>query len=156
MSLREMTKRNVHLFQFNPASAADLFFDYEAGAESWWVNIDRNTDKVDFDNLVFFWVTGPSDKAGIIGAGVASGEFDELEHPKSYNDPNGPRALRTSTEIFLAWVGDTAILTRAEMKQLDIFADFDLFKMSRRPSAFTVNRTQAEYIIDRFKAVIGE
>lgn len=156
MSLKEMSKGSIHLFQFNPTSANDLFLDYEAGEEVWWVNIDRNTDKVAFDNLVFFWVSGAPHKAGIVGVGVASGEFDELEHPVSYQDPEGPPRLRTSTQVALAWVDDKPILTRAEMKGLDLFTDFELFKMPNRQNAFEVDSRQAEFILDRIKAVIGE
>jgi hypothetical protein len=155
MPERIITKRS-HLLQFNRTTLGNLLADYDAGVDSWWVNVDRNADRFHFDDLVFLWVSGPADKAGIVGCGVASGDFKEMEHPASYQEPARGRKLRLSTEIFWAWVGDTPVLTRAEMKPLGLFADFELFTMPNRPNAFTVNWAQAEFIVDRIKAVIGE
>lgn len=154
MSIQTIATKGAHLFQFNAATAKNLYLDCESGVESWWVNIDRNTDAMELEGLVFVWVSGPSDKAGIIGFGVASGEFDERDHPASYNNPQGPRRQRLSTEIFWAWVGQDPVVTRADIKTLDLFADFDLFKMPNRQNAFAVNGAQASFIIDRLKAVM--
>ncbi|WP_307494784.1 EVE domain-containing protein [Cellulomonas humilata] len=159
MSTTTLAAEPGHLVQLRPAAAADLLEDWYGSQDDdeclWYPAIDRNVDQIAAGDLVYFWVSGAGDAAGLVGVGVATGEFEELEHARNYADPEGLRSLRNSAEVSVVWVTDKPVITRTELKRLDLFIDFDLFRMPRRANAFTVTREQAAVFNQRLTAVIG-
>lgn len=137
------------LFQYNPHSAANLLNAWNVGDDLEYPAIDRHADEINIDDFILFWISGPAKEAGIIGWGLASGHFQELDHAKNYQDPDGPRGLRTSLEVDLCNVFDRPIITREELKQHPAFEDFDLFAMPNRSNAFAVTAEQWVIIFAR-------
>lgn len=137
------------LFQYSARSTADLQSGWNAGHDLEYPPVDQHADQINEDDFILFWVSGPAKEAGIIGWGLASGHFEELEHAKNYQDPDGPRSLRTSLEVDLCTVFDAPIITRDELRRHPAFEDFDLFTMPNRSNAFTVTAEQWAVIFAR-------
>lgn len=152
----DLTVLPAWLIQYNPRSALELQHSWVEGTDTEYPAVDRNAEGIGRDDIVLFWVSGPAAKAGVFAYGVASGRVEEREHPKSYHDPDGARALRTSAEVDVADVFANPIITRAELKRLPEFADFELFRMPNRTNAFVVTRQQWAIILDRISKVSGE
>ncbi len=150
-----LTGLPVWLVQYSPRSAAALQRSWNSGEDFEYPAIDRHIDEIREDDIVLFWVSGPSKKAGVFGWGIATGVIEDLEHAKNYHDPDGPRALRDSAEVSLCCVFDEPIITRDELKQHTEFEDFDLFRMPNRPNLFTVSREQWAIILRRLEEVLG-
>jgi hypothetical protein len=148
-------RRPAHLMQYDRRSADALVASWADGADFEQPAVSRRTDAISLDDLIFFWVTGTAEKAGLIGVGVASGRLLSLEHPVSYRDQQGPRVLRDSAEVALYCVFDTPVVTRADLLADPAFADFDLFAMPNRPNAFRVTAEQAALLVQRVEAVLG-
>lgn len=145
----------VWLFQYSPRSARALQLSWNAGEDFEYPALDRHADDIRLDDIVLFWRSGRGDTAGLIGFGVASGVIEELSHPRNYQDPDGPRALRKSAEAALCCVFDEPVITRSELKQSPEFADFDLFRMPNRANAFEVTAAQWAIVRDRIEEVMG-
>ncbi|GAB3862579.1 hypothetical protein GCM10028801_28320 [Nocardioides maradonensis] len=154
-AIKQYAATPAWLVQYAPASADSLLRRWEAGEDFEYPAVNRHSDDIRLDHFVIFWRSGASDTAGVVGWGVTSGVVEEREHARSYHEPDGPRALRDSVEVALACVFDEPILTRAEMKQLPEFADFELFQMPNRPNAFAVSRAQWGVILRRLEEVLG-
>jgi len=151
----DLTALPAWLVQYSPRSARALQRSWNEGEDFEYPAIDRHTDEIREDDIILFWVSGPTAKSGIIGWGIASGHVQELEHAKNYNDPDGAKALRESAEVSLCSVFDEPIITRNELKELQAFAGFDLFRMANRPNAFAVTREQWTIILARLTEVLG-
>lgn len=151
----DLTALPAWLVQYSPRSAAALQSSWLAGEDFEYPAIDRHVDEIRQDDIILFWVSGPARKSGIIGWGIATGNIEELEHAKSYHDPEGPRALRDSAEVSICWVFDQPIITREELKRCPAFAAFDLFRMPNRPNAFVVSREQWTVFLARLEEVMG-
>lgn len=156
MSINKLAVNGGHLFKLTPRGVEELFRDWSAGNEEWWINADRNADAICAQDPVFVWATGSADQSGIIALGLATGDVEDLEHPQNYHDPGGARVLRPSAQVFWWWVGESPVLTSAELKELPLFADFEVFEHPRKQNAFTVTPKQADYIIERVRAAAGE
>lgn len=154
-SHEDLTALPAWLVQYSPRSARALQRTWNAGEDFEYPAIDRHVDEIREGDIVAFWVSGASTKAGIIGWGIASGHVEELEHAKNYNDPDGARGLRDSAEVSICSIFDQPIITRYELKKHRAFADFDLFRMPNRPNAFAVTREQWTIILARLEEVLG-
>lgn len=155
MPTTTMRFRKTVLVQLNADSARWMFRDWNRGEDFYYPAVSRHTDDIELDDLVLFWVSGPSDTAGVVGFGIATGDLPQLEHPVSYRNPDGPTTLRDSAEVAVAWVSDKAVLTRSELARHAAFTEFELFKMPNRPNAFAVTDEQSAVVLDRLKSVLG-
>ena len=151
----DITALPAWLVQYSPRSAKALQRSWNSGEDFEYPAIDRHTDEIREDDIILFWVSGPSRTSGVIGWGIATGHIEELEHAKNYNDPDGAKALRDSAEVSLCSVFDQPIITRDELKEHPAFADFDLFRMANRPNAFAVTREQWTLILARLEEAMG-
>ena len=127
--------------------------DWRSGEELNYPSVDRHTQEIAPDDIILFWVCGPGDTAGVIGYGLASGVITQREYPKDFKDPDGPKTLRPAMEVMLLDVFDAPVITRTELKQDSVFADFDLFRMAARTNAFTVTAEQWGVLMNRLEAV---
>lgn len=152
----DLTELPAWLIQYNPRSTLALQRSWVAGDDVQDPPVDRYAADFGADHIILFWVSGPADKAGVIGWGITSGLIQDVDHPRSYHDPDGPRAMRTSVEVEVCDVFADPIITRAELKRLPEFADFELFQMPNRSNAFAVTRQQWAIILDRIEQVSGE
>lgn len=151
----DLTALPAWLVQYSPRSARALQRSWNEGEDFEYPAIDRHADEIHEDDIVLFWVSGPGAESGVIGWGIATGQIEELEHAKNYNDPDGAKALRDSAEVSLCSIFDEPIITRDELKEHHAFADFDLFRMANRPNAFAVTREQWAVIFVRLEEVLG-
>lgn len=154
-SHEDLTALPAWLVQYSPRSTRALQRSWNSGEDFEYPAIDRHVDEIRENDIVLFWVSGPSTTAGIIGWGIATGHVEELEHAKNYHDPDGPRALRDSAEVSICSVFDEPVITRDELKQHPAFADFDLFRMPNRTNAFVVSHAQWAVIFARLVEVLG-
>ena len=141
------------LVQYNPRGAREFLGLWNAGDDFAYPAVDRHVTDIAENDFVLFWVSGKD--AGVIGWGIASGQSEELRHPKDYRDPDGPRALRTSAEVALCCTFDEPIITREELQRVPEFDDFDRFRMPNRPNAFEVTEPQWRVILRRLEEVLG-
>lgn len=155
--ITDHTQLPAWLIQYDAAEVAEVKSDWDAGRNDDVVHpaINRHTDRIEWDDLIFVWRAGAGNKAGIVGLGLA-GNIDAREHAKNYQDPEGPRALRDTLDVQLVWFTDQPVLTRTDLKKNAAFADFELFRMPNRPNAFAVSDAQRDFIIARLQEVIGK
>lgn len=151
----DLTELPAWLVQYSPRSAHGLRRRWNEGEDTEDPAVDRHLGDIGLDHIILFWVSGHAKRAGIIGWGITSGLVRELDHAKSYHDPDGPRAQRTSAEVEVCEVFDTPIITRHELKKLPEFGGFELFRMPNRSNAFAVTRQQWAIILDRIEMVMG-
>lgn len=148
--------RCTHLLQLNKGEASQLAREWATGLDEFWPAVDRHTDDIRLDDLVLIWVAGPGNDAGVVGFGIAGGVLEKRRHARSYQDADGPRTLRQSALVTMAWMAPHPVLTRTEMRRMEAFADFELFSMPNRPNVFAVNEAQAQVVLDRLAQVVGK
>lgn len=115
---------------------------------------ERHRDEIALGDLVFLWVHGPRDTAGVFGVGLVSGEPMLRDHARSYTDPEGPRSERWSVEVVVISVFREPIVRRGQLKNDARFEDFELFVMPRRTSAFAVTPEQKNHITELWDEAI--
>lgn len=152
-SLEDALRTSAWLVQYKPSSAEELRMEWNATTEEDEVcespNIGRRIDEIGLGDFVVFWVSGPGDSAGAFAWGNASGDPDEFEYPKDWNDPLGPRVKKPGMEVLVGDVFEERFISRSDLKDFPEFQDFELFTMPNATNVFRVTPAQWKIIFHR-------
>lgn len=151
--LNKLIRTPAWLVQYKPYSAEDLRARWDEAAEGIdfpeTPHVGRRIDEMRVGDFVLFWVSGSDDTAGGFAWGNVSGEPSEHDYPADWNDPDGPVVQKPGLEVLIADVFDEPFVTRAALKAIPEFEDFDVFGMPNASNVFRVTSAQWEILFHR-------